>query len=511
MRRWMFGLGALVGTTALVMACSVGNDFDFGLCAGPPAGGDGGDGNVDGEGGVKPPEGCDDKADPKDSPRCVASDFGIFVSPDGKPDAAGTKEAPVNTIAAGLSKIGAFRRIYVCEGTYAERVVLKAAVSLYGGFSCADWTHTGVKPLVGNAEPGYALDVQSVAGAFEIADLEFAAASGTEAAPNSVAARFVGTAGAVLRRVKLSAKDGAPGKSGDAGADGNTVKHTDFTGTINPFDPAGSPGSAGQLGPGKTCKCPNAPAADSTTAGASGGAAPTGAGSKGDPSALPPTAANDGAGGAASAPNCGVGDGTGHNGADRAQAGSGGVPTRLGALESNNWKPQAGGDGSTGLPGQGGGGGSGQSTGAGSGGACGGCGGFGGKAGGGAGASIALLAISSPVRFTGEFLTGAGGRGGDGGDGGGGGDGGFGGVRTTGNGCNGGDGGKGGKGGAGSGGAGGLSVGVLSSGDKPTTDGSTFTLGKAGDGGDGLSTNSGPPGVRAETASVEVVSTKPSM
>ena len=84
-------------------------------------------------------------------------------------------------------------------------------------------------------------------------------------------------------------------------------------------------------------------------------------------------------------------------------------------------------------------------------------------------------------------------------------------TRTSGNGCNGGDGGKGGQGGSGSGGAGGLSVGVLSSGAAPTTDGATFTLGTAGGGGSGTSSNDGPPGVKAPTATVEVVSTEPQL
>jgi len=89
--------------------------------------------------------------------------------------------------------------------------------------------------------------------------------------------------------------------------------------------------------------------------------------------------------------------------------------------------------------------------------------------------------------------------------------GGTGGRSMSGNGCNGGDGGSGGKGGGASGGAGGLSVGILTSGTPPTTDGATFTLGSFGDGGTGKSANSGPPGIKANSASVENVSTKTTM
>lgn len=512
MRRWIFGLSAVVGTTALVLACSVGNDCDFGLCAGPTAGGDGGgEGGADGDSGPKPPAGCDPTMEPKDSPKCVSSDFGVFVSPNGKPDGTGKMDDPVNTITAALAKIGPLRRVYVCDGAYAEHVVLKSAISLYGGFKCDTWVHDdAIKPVVGKiTESGYGLDVQSVSGAFDIFDLEFGAGNGDDAFPNSIAARFVGTSGAVLRRVKLTARDGAPGKTGDFGVAGSTVNHTDFTGTMSPFDPTGTPGTSAGPGPAKTCRCANAPATD-TTAGASGGAAGTGGGGNGDPSTLPATGADDGAGGASSAGNCNVGGGGGggHNGATRVQAGGGPVPTRLGSLADAAWKPEPGAEGVTALPGQGGGGGSGQSAGGGSGGGCGGCGGFGGKAGTGGGASIALLAVASPIQVAGELVSAKGGRGGDGGDGGAGGDGGFGGARTSGNGCPGGDGGKGGRGGAASGGAGGLSVGVLTSGAPPITDGATFTLGAFGDGGTGKSSNSGPPGIKANSASVENVSTK---
>jgi hypothetical protein len=502
-------MGAAVGTTALVLACSVGTDCDFGLCAGTPAGGDAAGGEDTGaDVAVKPPDGCDDKAEPKGAPLCVVSEFGIFVSPSGKADGSGKKDDPVNTITAALAKTGGIRRVYVCEGSFDERVVLKSAISLYGGFKCSDWSYSGTKSVVGKAtETGYALDVQSVVGAFEIADLEFVATNGTDASPNSIAARFVGTSGAVLRRMKLTARDGAGGSGGATGALGSTVKHTDLAGTPN-YSPDGNPGVLASAGQEKGCKCPNATAAADVTTGGAGSLTSASGGQAGTP-ALPPSGGDDGVGGAVSAANCGLGGGTGHNGAPRIQANGGIVATKLGTLEADTWKASGGALGATGLPGQGGGGGTGQ-TGGGSGGACGGCGGFGGAGGSGGGASVAMLAIGSPIRFSGELATGKGGRGGDGGDGGDGGGGGIGGVHpvANGNGCNGGDGGKGGKGGDGSGGAGGLSVGVLSSGPPPITEGVTFTLGSFGDGGTGKSTNSGPKGVKANMATVEALSTK---
>ncbi len=416
-------------------------------------------------------------------------------------------DAPVNTIAGAQALVGGKRqKIFVCEGSYNERVTLKTAISIYGGFSCTSkpWA-AGGRAVIGKVqEPGYALDVDSVGSAFELVDLEFVAAAGTEASPNSIAARFISSSGAALKRVKLTAASGFAGKPGDPGIAGSTVKHTDFAGNAN-YDPNGNPGTSSTEGAARTCKCPNAPSTEFTKGGG-GGSLPNGGGGKGEPTALPPSG-GDGAGGAADATNCT--DGLGHKGATRAEAAGGSVPVRLGVVESNGWKPESGGEGATGLPGQGGGGGSGQAGGAGgagSGGGCGGCGGFGGKPGGGGGASIAILTINSPIRVLAELATGGGGRGGDGGEGGVGGAGGIHGNVTSGPGCLGGDGGSGGKGGGGAGGAGGLSIGILSQGGAPLSEGSTFTTGAAGDGGTGKSSNDGPKGVKAPTATVEALS-----
>ena len=509
MRGWIFGASGLLAIATLVVACGVGTDCDFGLCAGPIVGTDGGDGPLPD---ANPP-GCDPTRELKDQKDCLNDDFGVFVAPNGTIDGKGTMEQPVGTIARAQELIGGKRqKIFVCEGTYNERVIMKATVNIYGGLSCAStpWT-VGGRAVIGKPqEPGYALDIQNLNGNFEIVDLEFVAGNGNEAFPNSIAARFVGTSGASLRRVKLTAKDGFPGKTGDKGVSGTTVKHTDFAGTPQ-YDPTGNPGTSTTQGSSKTCKCPNAPALEFTLGG-NGGSVPSGGGLKGEPSSLPPIGVADGAGGEASAATCAVG--LGHSGAARTQATGGAVATRLGGIESDGWKPESGGTGSTGLPGQGGGGGSGQSIGAGgagSGGGCGGCGGFGGKAGTGGGASVGLLTIDSPLRVLAEIATGTGGRGGDGGDGGDGGGGGAHGNVTSGSGCLGGDGGSGGKGGAGAGGAGGLSVGILFRGSAPNSDGTTFSLKGPGDGGDGKSGNNGPKGIRSPTASVEVVSTDAGM
>ena len=132
-------LGTLVGTAALIgnlPGCGSSSCADTETCFSPDGGSTDGGGNetsvIDGGGMDVTPPGCDATKDPKDSAACVASSFGIFVSASAVDDTGdGTKEHPVQKIATALGKTsGAKSRVYICEGTYAERVTLASAVSL---------------------------------------------------------------------------------------------------------------------------------------------------------------------------------------------------------------------------------------------------------------------------------------------------------------------------------------------------------------------------------------------
>lgn len=240
MRRFLLAMSALAVTTAAVMACGVGTDCDFGLCAGPPVGtNEGGDGSISQIDATAP--GCDPTKDQKDQEACLNDDFGVFVSLTGKPDGTGTKASPVNAVARAfeLAK-GTKQRIFVCEGSYEERIALKAPVSIYGGLSCTGgaWKKGESAVFKNLQQPGYALDIVRVAGLFEIVNLEFAAAPGTTITRSSIAARVVSSPGLSLKRVALTASDGS---SGDPGAGGKT-------GDRVPATAKGSPGTAGAGG-----------------------------------------------------------------------------------------------------------------------------------------------------------------------------------------------------------------------------------------------------------------------
>jgi hypothetical protein len=472
--------------------------FDSANATGEPDGGseastlpnDGGGGDV-----VQPPVGCDPAADPKDAPKCVVSEFGVFVDATGGADAnPGTKESPVKSIGAALGKLGNKQRVYVCEGTYAEHVKVTSAVSLYGGFACGAWSYSGGKAKIAPAGVGYALEIGDTTGDVTIADLSFVAVDAVDKGESSIAA-FVHKASKVtFVRSALEAGNGKEGVDGELGATG-TISAVS-SGAVNA---TGNASSGTTPGLQKVCTC----SGGGTSTGAGGGA-PNGAGAPGMPN-LGGGAPNDGVGGLGNT-NCTAAEpnGSGNTGADAVNAADAASVTAVGALDAAGWNPKAGEVGANGTPGQGGGGGGGRDgTSAGGGGACGGCGGTGGKGGSGGGASIALLAFNSPVTLqTSSLAAKAGGVGGAGAGGGPGAAGGTGGPPSGGsNGCGAGDGGKGGDGGAGGGGPGGVSVGVLYKGPKPTLDGTAATTGAPGAKGTGgkPGINDGIDGQKAET------------
>ena len=490
----------IVGGGLLLVAAgcpsSVPAQCDNGACEGIDGGSDGdvADGGPDV---VQPPPGCDPKVDPKDAPKCVVSEFGVFVDATGGADGnPGTKESPVKSITAALGKVANKNRVYVCEGTYAEHVKVTSAVSIYGGFACGAWSYSGTKAKVAPADVGYALEIADTTGDVTVSDLSFVAANAVDKGRSSIAAFVHKASKVVIVRSDLQAGTAKEGTDGDGGAPG-TITAVSGGG---PLIASGYPASGTTAGTIKTCTCSNG----GTSSGASGGG-PAGAGAPGMPSvgAAPPADGAGGAGNIACNPT-----GTGHNGGDAAGAGDAAKVTPLGTLDAKGWTPQAGAAGSNGTPGQGGGGGGGR-DGAGGGAGCGGCGATGGKGGGGGGASIAFLSLDSSVVLRASTLTanagGAGGAGGAKGTGAGGGSGRAGGSAGVNDGCPGGDGGKGGDGGSGAGGAGGVAVAVMHKGVAPSNEGSTLTPGTKGLGGQGGTPggNDGPEGQQGEILPIQ--------
>ncbi len=413
-------------------------------------------------------------------PKCISETSALFVSASKGDDTTGlgTRDKPFKTLGWTLGRITADkRRIYICEGTYAEDVVLSSAhsgVSLFGGLSC-DWASAPTQPLFGAST--LALKIDSATGV-AIADLAFKATDASGAGKSSIAA-FVGSGEVTFKHVSLTAGKGLTGAPGTL-ASFSYPTQTDLNGVD---------GANG--GTAKSYTCPGGLSTVGGNGGASGFDGATGT----------PGPDNKGTVAGCSGSNTGGGNGA----AGTSPSAKPGV-TNWGTLQSDGWHPAAGASGDQGGPGQGGGGGAGLGGGTGGGGGAGGCGGAGGGGGQGGGGSIALASFNASVHMTDSKLTTT--SGGDGGNGVAGQAGqtifGVGGNRSA-TSCNGGNGGAGGSGAAGGGGAGGVSVGVLYVGAKPDVDSATFTnfvtaAKSAGGGGPG---NKGVDGVSAALLEIE--------
>ena len=439
---------------------------------------------------------CDPSKDPKDDPLCVSDALGICVSPNGDDAHPGTKELPVQTIAKAISLTETVKRIYVCEGTYAEDVSIAPpadGISLFGGFSCADWSYTGTKAQLGKSN--LALAITATHSPITIEDVYVRAATGELGNPSSIAALVANATGTVtFRRVSLNAGSGVAGPDGVTGSN--------YDATLVPTDPKikGIDATGGGAGFGAAQPCSALCSDGKASAGGAGGRGGTSALGGATGSATPVITGlitpNDGAGGTA---DTGAGCTAGDHGGDATLAGlDAPSPTTLGALVASGWNASTSPDGANGGTGEGGGGGGGakltdDTHGGGGGGACGGCGGAGGAAGVGGGSSIALAILSSPVTVVAsELHAGDGANGGTGVGGQIGQSGGVGGAGSA-PGCAGGFGGRGSAGGTGAGGVGGSSVAVLYTGTVPTLDSST--QGAMTFGAKGLKGIGGKPGV----------------
>jgi hypothetical protein len=414
------------------------------------------------------PPGCDPGADPRDAPACVTDGFAVYVQPKATGD--GSKAAPLGSIQQAINYAFAhgIHRVYACDGTYDEHVVVEHAVSLYGGFACGTWEPSQDRGKVHPATPGFALHVKSLApedGQLAIRHLDFEAASAQGSGESSIGVFVLSSADVAFTDVRIAAGDGHDAKDAP-----DPPINWDTTTAQKGAPPTGLTGGAGQ-----TCTCKvygtsggggggNAGNVTSHPNGFDGGngtATPTVTG--------PPGATGNGGPGAVAGAN---GCGTGQYGANGLARSAGKKATVPGAISDAGWTPSAGTDGEAGNPGQGGGGGGGGlvTEVAGSGGGCGGCGGSGGKGGAGGGGSIALLVASSKVTLAGGAIeTGSGGHGARGSNAQGGAPGAPG-DQTAGA-CAGRAGGQGAGGGGGAGGSGGVAIGIAFAGTAPTVDG----------------------------------------
>jgi hypothetical protein len=455
----------------------------------------------------------------------------IFVSPDGKDTGDGSFRSPVNTITKGVELAGAQSKdVYVCTADYAENVVIDTkAVSIFGGYECADWSRGNARPSVTPAS-GIGLTVRKVS-AVTVDRMTFVAADATVPGTSSIAAQVMASDQVVLSHLDLTSGSGAPGLPGSA------------VPSVTKRAKTGASGNAGQFcdpylsdSPCNLVAVTGGEASDATC-----GSVKIHGGSGGKGAPYPKGRPVLGAIGSPGNKKSGAAGQNGAAGTDGAFPSEGfGSVTEEGYVASNS-----GTDGLDGAPGQSGGGGNGgyschyegfpideiadcvagiggdyfyYGSGGGQGG-YGGCGGLGGHGGGAGGASLALLSIGSTVSLSWSSLTtGTGGAGGlpsAGAKGQPGGAGGKAGMPTSSasgsyaadtTGQDGGAAGDGGPGGPGGPGGGGPSITLVAVGDMPLTQAVTFTNGAGGKGAPGLTGQDAPSG---ESSDVKVIDAAP--
>lgn len=507
--KWLFRVaigGALLGA----VGCGVdpGSSATGGTSG---TGGSSGTGGGGGGGGVVCPD------DPADGP--VAEECGIWVSVSLGDDANdGTQGAPVATLTHAIAlALKGPRRVYACTETWTESVVIKADVSLHGGFDCAKaWVYQGAPNLsMLTAAPDLVPITwkEGLPGTKAyFTDFFVEAADAVKPGGSSIAILVAqDQVELTISRCEVIAGDGADGVDGEP-ANPNNPPAPDGTPGNNGASACSAPLSKGGVATETLCN------PGTSKGGAGGDANPMIAanGESGEPAADPP--AGLGGLGEENAPSCS----NGKNGADGAEGqfgyGGGAKVTDNGRLTADGYIGLSGEDGWPGKPGQGGGGGGGTfgsavvcgaPTPGGAAGGSGGSGGCAGKGGGGGqagGASFAIATRSDLYIQDTTMTSGKGGNGGagapgqEGGQGGPGGQGGQG-LGAIQPGCAGGGGGHGGRGGAGGGGSGGPSacmatieghlVGTLGTGNKCPAN---AVSGKGGPGGDpnNLSTHGQP-------------------
>ncbi len=423
----------------------------------------------------------------------------LFVFPNGNDADSGTKEAPLKTVAAAITKAQTTAPksdVYVAAGTYtSSTIALADGVSLYAGFSVSQscdmngcttpssWTRTAATPTSLLVSATTAMTASNITTATVVDGFTINSAN---AGPGISSVGISVTSSSDQLHISSNTITAGHGGNGSVGTNG--------TPSFSLCSGSAAGGTAGVRGYGM---------GNGTTGGVGGGPSGAAGGSAG--------LGGDGNGGNGH----GSAGGTGDNGAN-SPAGSTGV---------GGAAAQSGSTGGIAPPGSGGGGGGGGGgydywdflhvnnyVGygyAGGAGGAGGCAGAPGTGGGGGGSSYAiLLTNSSPVISNNVLNTQGGGNGGKGGAGGSGaaGQNGFAGSGTCGGdgGCGGGGGkgGTGGTGGAGGGGGGGNSYGIFkAASSSPTIDNdNSFSAAAPGTGGlDGLGGASGSDGTQGDT------------
>ena len=429
---------------AFIVGCSAESFVGTSTPKDPPnvgGGGDAGTGDAGDGGAVAPdsgidaalPPGCDAAKLPADDACVIDEASGVFVSAQtGSVSGDGSRLKPLATIGAAIiTATSTKKRVYVCEGSYAESVVLANGVAMFGGFDCTTWSWNanGRAKIASPTSP--AMRASAIALDTRVEGFDVVAPAGTPSASSSIgfiavnspAVRFIhgsitaGAGFAGVAGVDATQLTNGPWIDGDANVDDIVCGGSVMCETAHAFRSGGVNACVGKQG---------------FKGGDGGGGGSGGIFTRNPISGFSVVAAQT-SGGATVATSTTAAGGTGSSATQPGSAGgagaSGGNGAPIGTFSASGYTPSDGSAAVDGTPGQGGGGGAGYGvpssrfnnyvSGAkvygipGSGGGAGGCPGLAGTPGTGGGASVALVAVDSPMRLEDSKLTAS--TGGDGG------------------------------------------------------------------------------------------------
>jgi hypothetical protein len=208
---------ALSGALALIVGCGVfGSDGEEAGEHAPGAG----------AGAEGPPGSAPPPPDGKPAPVTGApadselnENYGVFVAPSGAAGAPGTRQAPLSTIAEGIERAKeSGKRVYVCEGSYAEQLTIEDGISVIGALDCgtATWKSGGEpSKLEGPASP--VLRARDIKTATRIDGFTVTAPDGTAEEPSSIV--LIAERASTLTLANSTLIAGA-GLDGEAGVEG---------------------------------------------------------------------------------------------------------------------------------------------------------------------------------------------------------------------------------------------------------------------------------------------------
>jgi hypothetical protein len=150
------------------------------------------------------------------APSDLDETLGVFVAPDGSPTAAGTRALPVSTIAKGVEiakKSG--KRVYVCEGTYREAIVIEDGISMVGGLDCSSPTWAignGRSRVESPSSP--AITAKGISKTTRFERFDVIAPDASEPSGSSIALFATDAASLTIATSRIEAGNGANGEDG---------------------------------------------------------------------------------------------------------------------------------------------------------------------------------------------------------------------------------------------------------------------------------------------------------